>query len=143
MGGGLNFTPCCSFSLYKSERVKAVTLAFFRIQKRFSGDILAKFGIPNSPQSPDIVQNSDGGISNFGISDQSLINKNCHNSRTSNHIDMKLGPLTKLNKRNTTTSKKLCNDVTLINCDVIIIFWIYGQFGAIRKPDSGRMVCNT
>ena len=143
MGGGLNFTPCCSFSLYKSERVKAVTLAFFRIQKRFSGDILAKFGIPNSPQSPDIVQNSDGGISNFGISDQSLINKNCHNSRTSNHIDMKLGPLTKLNKRNTTTLKKLHNDVTLINCDVIIIFWIYGQFGAIRKPDSGRMVCNT
>ena len=143
MGGGLNFTPCCSFSLYKSERVKAVTLAFFRIQKRFSRDILAKFGIPNSPQSPDIVQNSDGGISNFGISDQSLINKNCHNSRTSNHIDMKLGPLTKLNKRNTTTLKKLHNDVTLINCDVIIIFWIYGQFGAIRKPDSGRMVCNT
>ena len=139
----MNFTPCCSFSLYKSERVKAVTLAFFRIQKRFSRDILAKFGIPNSPQSSDIVQNSDGGISNFGISDQSLINKNCHNSRTSNHIDMKLGPLTKLNKRNTTTSKKLRNDVTLINCDVIIIFWIYGQFGAIRKPDSGRMVCNT
>ena len=143
MGGGLNFTPCCWFSLYKSERVKAVTLAFFRIQKRFSRDILAKFGIPNSPQSPDIVQNSDGGISNFGISGQSLINKNCHNSRTSNHIDMKLGPVTKLNKRNTTTSKRLHNDVILINCDVIIIFWIYGQFGAIRKPDSGRMVCNT
>ena len=143
MGGGWNFTPCCWFSLYNSERVKAVTLAFFRIQRRFSRDILAKFGIPNLPQSPDIVQNSDRGISNFGISGQSLINKNCHNSRTSNHIDMKLGPLTKLNKRNTTTSKKLRNDVTLINCDVIIIFWIYGQFGAIRKPDSGRMVCNT
>ena len=142
MGGGLNFTPCCSFSLYKSERVKAVTLAFFRIQKRFSRDILAKFGIPNSPQSPDIVQNSDGGISNFGISDQSLINKNCHNSRTSNHIDIKLGPLAKLNKRNK-TSQKLHNDVMSINCDVIIIFLIYGQFGAIRKSDSGRMVCNT
>ena len=143
MGGGLNFTPCCSFSLYKSERVKAVTLAFFRIQKRFSRDILAKFGIPNSPQSPDIVQNSDGGISNFGISDQSLINKNCHNSRTSNHIDIKLGPVAKLNKRNKTTSQKLHNDVMSINCDVIIIFLTYGQFGAIRKPDSGRMVCNT
>ena len=139
----MNFTPCCSFSLYKSERVKAVTLAFFRIQKRFSRDILAKFGIPNSPQSPDIVQNSDGGISNFGISDQSLINKNCHNSRTSNHIDIKLGPVAKLNKRNKTTSQKLHNDVMSINCDVIIIFLTYGQFGAIRKPDSGRMVCNT
>ena len=29
------------------------------------------------------------------------------------------------------------------NCDVIAIFLIYGQFGAIRKPDSGLMICNT
>ena len=29
------------------------------------------------------------------------------------------------------------------NCDVTVIFWIYGQFGAIRKPDSGRRVCKT
>ena len=29
------------------------------------------------------------------------------------------------------------------NCDVIAIFPIYGQFGAIRKPDSGRIVCRT
>ena len=28
-------------------------------------------------------------------------------------------------------------------CDVIVIFSIYGQFRAIRKPDSGRMVYNT
>ena len=26
------------------------------------------------------------------------------------------------------------------NCDVIFIFPIYGQFRAIRKPDSGRIV---
>ena len=25
------------------------------------------------------------------------------------------------------------------NCDAIIIFPIYGLFGAIRKPDSGRI----
>ena len=31
----------------------------------------------------------------------------CHNSRTSDDIDMKLGPVTKLNKRNKTTSKNL------------------------------------
>ena len=30
-----------------------------------------------------------------------------------------------------------------VNCDVIVIFPIYGQFGAIRKPDSGRIVCKT
>ena len=26
------------------------------------------------------------------------------------------------------------------NCDVIVFFPIYGQFAAIRKPDSRRMV---
>ena len=127
----------------KISNIKDVILAFSSIQYHFVRDICANFVIPNLPQSPDIVQNSDGGISNFGISGQSLINKNCHNSRTSNHIDIKLGPVAKLNKRNKTTSQKLHNDVMSINCDVIIIFWIYGQFGAIRKPDSGRMVCNT
>ena len=27
------------------------------------------------------------------------------------------------------------------NCDFTIIFRIYDQFGAFRKPDSGRIVC--
>ena len=27
------------------------------------------------------------------------------------------------------------------NCDAIAIFPIYSQFGAIQKPDSGRVVC--
>ena len=30
----------------------------------------------------------------------------------------------------------------LANCDVIVFFPIYGQFAAIRMPDSGRMVYN-
>ena len=29
------------------------------------------------------------------------------------------------------------------SCDVFVIFPIYGQFGAIRKLDSGRIVCKT
>ena len=29
------------------------------------------------------------------------------------------------------------------NCDVIVIFPIYSQFGAIQKPDSKRIVCKT
>ena len=89
------------------------------------------------PQSPDIGQNSDRGISDFQISGQSLIKENCHNSRTSDDIDMKLGPVTKLDKRNKTTSKKFDDDVMSENCDVIVIFPIYGQFGAIWKLDSG------
>ena len=44
------------------------------IQQHFIKDIRAKFGIPNLPQSPDIKQNSDKGISDFRISGQSLIN---------------------------------------------------------------------
>ena len=38
--------------------------------------MIANFGIPDSPQCPDIGQNSDGGISNFRISGQSLIKEN-------------------------------------------------------------------
>lgn len=52
-------------------------------------------------------QNSDRGISNFQISDKSLINKNCHNLRTSNNIGIKLGSVTELDKENKTASKKL------------------------------------
>ena len=55
---------------------------------------LAKFGSPNLPQSPDIGQNSDVGIYNFRISGQFLIKKKCHNSKTSNDIDIKLRPVT-------------------------------------------------
>ena len=29
------------------------------------------------------------------------------------------------------------------NCDVIVIFLIFAQFGAIRNSDSGRIVCKT
>ena len=79
-----------------------------------------------------------GGISDFRISGQSLIKENCDNPRTSDNINMKLGPVTKLDKRKKTTSKKCDDDVMSQNCDAIIIFLIFGQFGAVRKPDSGH-----
>ena len=47
---------------------------------------------------------------------------------------MKLGSVTKLDKKSKTTSKK---------GDVIVIFPTYDQFGAIHKPHSGRIVCKT
>ena len=57
---------------------------------------------------------------------------------------MKLGLVTKIDNRNTITSKKIDNDVMSAHFGgVIVIFPISGQFGAIRKPDSGRMVCKT
>ena len=99
--------------------------------------------MPFSLQSPDIVQNSDGGISNFRISGQSLINRNCHNSRTSDDIDMELGSVTKIDKRNKPTSKKFNDEVMTENYAIIAIFPIYGQFGAVRKLDSGHIFCKT
>ena len=47
---------------------------------------------------------------------------------------MKLGPVTKLEKKN-------YDDVMSANCDFIVIFPISGQFGAIRKSDSGHLFC--
>ena len=48
---------------------------------------------------------------------------------------MKLRPLTKITRENK-KHKKIDDDVMSANCDMIIIFPICGQFGAIRKPDS-------
>ena len=45
-------------------------------------------------------------ISIFRISGQFLIWDNCHNSRISSDIDMKLGPVTKLHKKDSAMSKK-------------------------------------
>ena len=56
---------------------------------------------------------------------------------------MKLGPESKLDKRNKTTSKKFANNVMSGNFDVIVIFLFYGQLGAIQKPDAGRIVWKT
>ena len=64
-------------------------------------------------------------------------------SRTSDDIDMKLGPVANLDKRNKTTSKIFEDNVILENCEVIVIFLIYGQFGAICKPDYGYIACKT
>ena len=56
---------------------------------------------------------------------------------------MKLGPVTKLDKRNKTMSKHFDIDVMSENCDVIVNFWIFDQFGAVRRPDSGHGVCKS
>ena len=84
---------------------------------------------------------SGRGISDFRISDQSLVKENCQNSRTGDGIDMKIGPVTKLDERNKTTPKRFKGSVMSDYCDVIVIFPIFGQFGAIRRADSKRTVC--
>ena len=95
------------------------------------GDCHSKCGIPYSPHPSDIGQNSDGGISDFFNSGQSLLKGNCHNSRTSDDIEMKLKLVTKLDKRTKKKSNKIDDDVMSEHCDVIVIFPIHNQFRAI------------
>ena len=56
---------------------------------------------------------------------------------------MKLGPVTKIDKRNKTTSKNFDDDVMSRNCDVIVIFRIFGKFGAVQRRDSGHRACKS
>ena len=63
-------------------------------------------------------------ISGFLV--KSLVNKSCHNSGTSRDIDMKLEPVTKLDKRNRSTSKKIDHDFVSANHSVTLIFPIDG-----------------
>ena len=56
---------------------------------------------------------------------------------------MKLTPITKLDKRNTATLKKVNYDDLSTNCDFFVIFLIYDQLGVNQKPDSGLVPRNT
>ena len=56
---------------------------------------------------------------------------------------MKLGQVTKLVKRNKGTSKKKLTMTSCLRIVRSLHFPIYGQSGAIWKPDSGRIVCKT
>ena len=63
--------------------------------------------------------------------------ENCPNSRTNDDIDMKLGPVTKLDTRSKTTSKKIDDDVISGKCDANVIFPIYDQFEQSRNQILG------
>ena len=128
-----NFTPSW-ISLNNSEAVRAITLALCSIQWHFIRVILAKISISYSPQSPDIRQNSDGGIFGFRISGQSLIKENCHNSRTSNDTVMKLGPITKLDKRNRTTTKKFGDEVMSKILTSLLFLWFMANLEQSGSP---------
>ena len=75
------------------------------------------------------------------VYDQSLINKNYRNFRTSDDVEIK--PVAKRDQRNKTTTTKFHNEVRSAYCDVIVVFSIYGRFGVIQKPDFERIVWKT
>ena len=56
---------------------------------------------------------------------------------------MKLGPVTNVTIETKKYQKKIDDSVMSANCDIIVIFQIYGQFRAIWKPDSLCIVCKT
>ena len=118
-----NFNPLSPFFYWSSHNNS----------ETFSNISLERF-VPNSPQSPYIRQSQtrEWGISDFRIFGQYLIKEDCHNSRTSNDICVKLQSLTERDKRNTTTSKKLDDNVISANYEV-----------RFRKPDSRRSVCKS
>ena len=96
------------------------------------------------PQSPDIGQNSDGVISDFQVSGESLIKQNFDKSRTSDDIDMKLGLVTKFDKRNKKPSKKIENNVM----PQILKSWSFIQFMDNLEESGDRIsdphiVCET
>ena len=127
-GGGEFYTlpalPCsffCQNSKSCNPGILQHLVTFYYIK-----DICFKFSICNLPQSPDIGRNWDRGISDFRISGQSFLKENWHNSRTRNDIDMKLGPVTKLEKRNKTMSKNL----TVRSCWQMVTSLSFFQFMA-------------
>ena len=75
-------------------------------------------------------QNSDKGFSDFRISGQSFIKENCHTQEPVKILTSNLDQQLNLTREKNSVKK-------------IDIFPIYGQFGAIWKPDSGRLVCKT
>ena len=131
VGSGITPSPPCWFSSSKSETVKTVILEFCNIQWHFIGKIHAKFWIRNLSQSPDIGQNSEEGIYDFRISGQSLINENCCNCRTSNDIDMKLGPVTNLGKRTRQRQKNWWwRHVSKCRCQILDLWPIWSNLEA-------------
>ena len=106
-----------------SEMVKSATLAFCSIRQHVIRDIHFTFGIPNLSQSQDIGQNSNGSFSGFRISLKTKVFIKflnfCHD------IDVKLGAVTKIDKRNTALSREIEDDVMSTNCSAIVFFLIY------------------
>ena len=54
---------------------------------------------------------------------------------------MKLGPVSKLDKRNKTMAKLFDDDVMSKIMTPLSCFWIFGQFGAIPRSDSRHRNC--
>ena len=73
---------------------------------------------------------------------KSFIIKNCHNSRTSNDIDMEPGTANKLEKRNTTTLEKLVTTSFQQITTSSSFFWLMVDLeqSGTRTPDAWSII---
>ena len=81
-------------------------------------------------------KNSDKGIPISEFLVKFFLNKNCQNSRASNDVDMKLGPVNKLNKRKTATLKNLMTT----SCQQIMTSPSFLQFMADLEHSRSRIL---
>ena len=104
LGGGLIPPPSAGFPLITQKQQKLQPWHFAAFSK-----ILLETLVPNLVffTSPSLQTLGKTQMRVFWISGWSLIKRNCHYSLTSDHIDTKFGQVTKLDKRNLATSKKL------------------------------------
>ena len=79
-----------------------------------------------------IMDKTQKGVFPIPISDQLLIKENCHNSRTSDDIDMKLGPTTKFNRRKSSVKK-------IRRCWQIVMSLSFFQFKANLELSGSRI----
>ena len=77
------------------------------------------------------------GISDFKISGQYLLNENYDNSRASDDINMKLRPITKLDKKNKTTPKK---NLTIRLCRENVMSLSFFEFMANLEQLASRIL---
>ena len=87
------------------------------------------------PKCPDIGQNSNVDIFDFQISCQSHVKENFNNSRTSDDINMNLGPVTNLTKETRERQKKL----TMMSCQQIVTSLSFFQFMANLEQSRSQI----
>ena len=80
-------------------------------------------------------------ICNFRISAQSFIKRNCHNSGTSDDIDMKLGRVTKLQKTQTSNFKTQQHQkkLTMTSCQKIVMSLLFLEFTTNFEQSGSRI----
>ena len=71
----------------------------------------------------------------FPISGQSLTNKNCHNSKTSNDIDLRLGPATKIERK----TRQRQTNFTMTSCQQIVMSRLIFPFIANLEQSESRI----